>query len=477
MLSKLTLEEAIIKLDSKEISSEDLTRSVLSSIENKEKDLNAYITVDAENALNKAKLIDTKRAKGEKVGKLAGVPVAIKDIISTKDLLTTAGSKILSNYIPPFDATVTKKLKEADTVIVGKTNMDEFAMGSSTETSYYGPTKNPRDLTRVPGGSSGGSAAAVAADETIFALGTDTGGSIRQPASFCGVVGLKPTYGRVSRRGVFAMGSSLDQVGPITKTVKDAAIALEVIAGKDKLDSTSVDMEVPEYSKNLGKSIKGMRIGLPQEYFEGLDSRIAENIHKAVERLASEGAQVVDVSLPYTKYALAVYYIIMPSEVSANLAKYDGIKYGYSAKDAENLMETYLKSRAKGFGPEPKRRIMIGAYALSSGYYEAYYLKAQKVRALVKQDYEEVFKKVDVLVTPTSPVLPFKIGEKMTDPLQMYLADVYTVPVNIAGIPAISVPANEVMDLPVGMQIIGPQWEEEKILNMAYVYEQNKEVS
>ena len=273
------------------------------------------------------------------------------------------------------------------------------------------------------------------------------------------------------------MGSSLDQVGPITKTVKDAAIALEVIAGKDKLDSTSVDMEVPEYSKNLGKSIKGMRIGLPQEYFEGLDSRIAENIHKAVERLASEGAQVVDVSLPYTKYALAVYYIIMPSEVSANLAKYDGIKYGYSAKDAENLMETYLKSRAKGFGPEPKRRIMIGAYALSSGYYEAYYLKAQKVRALVKQDYEEVFKKVDVLVTPTSPVLPFKIGEKMTDPLQMYLADVYTVPVNIAGIPAISVPANEVMDLPVGMQIIGPQWEEEKILNMAYVYEQNKEVS
>lgn len=476
MLEKLTLNEAIIKLSNKEISSEDLTKAVLKAIDVKDSDVNAFITVTGKEALNKAKLVDAKRIKGENLSLLAGVPVAVKDNMSTKDVLTTAGSKILSNYIPPFDATVVKKLKKEDAIIIGKTNMDEFAMGSSTESSYYGITKNPVDPSRVPGGSSGGSAAAVAADEIIYALGSDTGGSIRQPASFCGVVGLKPTYGRVSRLGLLSMGSSLDQIGPLTKTVKDAAVVLEHIAGFDKMDSTSVKMEVPQYSKLLGKSIKGLRIGLPQEYFEGLDPQIAVSIHKAIAKLTAQGAEAVNVSLPYTKYALAVYYIIMPAEVSANLARYDGIKFGYSAVKAKDLLETYFKSRAQGFGPEPKRRTMIGSYVLSSGYYDDYYLKAQKTRTLVKKDYDNVFYNVDVLVAPTSPILPFKIGEKITDPLAMYLADAYTVPINIAGVPAISVPVDPVMGLPVGMQIIGPQWSEEKILNVAYNYEQARKI-
>ena len=474
MLSKLSLSQAIEKLESKEISSEELTRFSLSVIENKDKDINAFITVLTDEAIDAAKIVDGKRLKGEKLSHLAGIPVGVKDNFSTKNVLTTAGSKILSNYIPCFDSAIVKKLKNQHAIIIGKTNMDEFAMGSSTESSFFGPTKNSRDLERVPGGSSGGSAAAVASDEVIYSLGSDTGVSIRQPASFCGVVGLKPTYGRVSRWGLLAMGSSLDQIGPFTKTVKDSAIVLENIAGADKMDSTSVDREVPEYSKMLGKSVKGIKIGIPKEYFEGLDKNIKESVMEAAEILAKEGAQIIDVSLPYTKYALPVYYIIMPAEVSSNLSRYDGIKYGFCSKDAENLMETYLKSREEGFGAEVKRRIMIGAYVLSSGYYDAYYLRAQKVRALVKKDYDDVFSKVDVLLTPTSPVLPFKIGEKMTDPLSMYLADIYTVPVNIAGVPAISVPGGEVDNLPVGIQFIGPQWSEEKILNVAYIFENNR---
>ncbi|KKQ93402.1 MAG: Glutamyl-tRNA(Gln) amidotransferase subunit A [candidate division CPR2 bacterium GW2011_GWC2_39_10] len=474
MLSKLSLLQAIEKLENKEISSEELTRSSLLVIENKEKDINAFITVTSEESLKAAKIVDQKRLKGEKLGKLAGIPVAVKDNFSTKNILTTAGSQILSNYIPCFDSAIVNKLKDQHAIIVGKTNMDEFAMGSSTESSFFGPTKNPRDLERVPGGSSGGSAAAVAANEVIYSLGSDTGGSIRQPASFCGVVGLKPTYGRVSRWGLLAMGSSLDQIGPFTKTVKDAAIILENIAGADKMDSTSVDREVPEYSKMLGKSVKGLKIGIPKEYFEGLDKNIEKSVMEASEILAAEGAQIIDVSLPYTKYALAVYYIIMPAEVSSNLSRYDGIKFGFRAKDAENLMETYLRSREEGFGAEVKRRIMIGAYVLSSGYYDEYYLRAQKVRALVKKDFDDVFNRVDVLITPTSPILPFKLGEKITDPLSMYLADIYTVPVNIAGVPAISVPGREVDNLPVGIQFIGPQWSEEVILNTAYVFENNR---
>jgi len=473
MIDRLSLKQSSLMLKNKEISSVELTEAIFKKIDDLETDINAYITLDRDEALKTAKIIDIKRSRGEDLSLLAGVPVSIKDNMATENLLTTAGSKILSNFIPTYNSTVVKKLKEKNAVILGKTNMDEFAMGSSTENSYYGVTKNPQDLTRVSGGSSGGSAAAVAADMTIYALGSDTGGSIRQPASFCGIVGLKPTYGRVSRFGLFSMGSSLDQIGPLTKTVEDAAIVLENIAGWDGLDSTSVKIKVPEYSKSLNKSIKGLKIGLPIEYFEGVSGEINENIQEAINVLKSQGAEILDISLPYSKYALAVYYIIMPSEVSANLARYDGVKYGYSFKKAKSLFETYLESRRDGFGTEVKRRIMIGTYALSAGYRDAYYLKAQKVRTLVKNDFDHAFKKVDVLVTPTSPILPFKLGEKVTDPLSMYLADVDTVPVNIAGIPAISVPVKSVSDLPVGMQIIGNYWNEELILNVAYKYEQS----
>jgi aspartyl-tRNA(Asn)/glutamyl-tRNA(Gln) amidotransferase subunit A len=474
MLDNISLKQASLMLKNNEMSSVELTKAIFKRINEKENDINAFITLDEEAALRTAKAVDDKRSKGEYLSTIAGIPVAVKDNMATQSLLTTAGSKILSNFIPPYDATVIRKLKEKNSVIIGKANMDEFAMGSSTESSFFGITRNPHDLTRVPGGSSGGSAAAVASDMAIYALGSDTGGSIRQPASFCGIVGLKPTYGRVSRYGLFSMGSSLDQIGPLTKTVEDAAIVLENIAGWDQLDSTSVKRDVPLYSEHLNKSIKGLKVGLPKEYFEGVNKEISSSIEQAVNVLKSQGAEIIDISLPFSKYALAVYYIIMPSEVSANLARYDGVKYGRSAKDAKDLLETYLESRREGFGAEAKRRIMIGTYALSAGYRDAYYIKAQKVRTLVKNDFEQAFKKVDVLVTPTSPILPFKLGEKITDPLSMYLADVDTVPANIAGVPAISVPITPVSGLPVGMQIVGNYWSEELILNVAHQYEKSK---
>jgi aspartyl-tRNA(Asn)/glutamyl-tRNA(Gln) amidotransferase subunit A len=474
MLDNISLKQASLMLKNNEMSSVELTKAIFKRINEKENDINAFITLDEEAALRTAKAVDDKRSKGEYLSTIAGIPVAVKDNMATQSLLTTAGSKILSNFIPPYDATVIRKLKEKNSVIIGKANMDEFAMGSSTESSFFGITRNPHDLTRVPGGSSGGSAAAVASDMAIYALGSDTGGSIRQPASFCGIVGLKPTYGRVSRYGLFSMGSSLDQIGPLTKTVEDAAIVLENIAGWDQLDSTSVKRDVPLYSEHLNKSIKGLKVGLPKEYFEGVNKEISSSIEQAVNVLKSQGAEIIDISLPFSKYALAVYYIIMPSEVSANLARYDGVKYGRSAKDAKDLLETYLESRREGFGAEAKRRIMIGTYALSAGYRDAYYIKAQKVRTLVKNDFEQAFEKVDVLVTPTSPILPFKLGEKITDPLSMYLADVDTVPANIAGVPAISVPITPVSGLPVGMQIVGNYWSEELILNVAHQYEKSK---
>ncbi|OGY23564.1 MAG: glutaminyl-tRNA synthase (glutamine-hydrolyzing) subunit A, partial [Candidatus Woykebacteria bacterium GWB1_45_5] len=396
---------------------------------------------------------------GQGSSQLTGVPAAIKDVIVTKGIRTTAGSKILEDFTPPYSATVYEKLETAGVVVVGKTNLDEFAMGASTENSAYKITKNPWDFSRVPGGSSGGSAAAVAADMAIYSLGSDTGGSIRQPASFCGVVGLKPTYGRVSRYGLIAMASSLDQIGPITKTVEDAALVLNEIAGYDPCDSTCVDKESPDYTSFLKPIIKGAKIGVPKEFFgEGVDLQVAEAIKKAISRLESLGAKIIEISLPRTKEAISVYYLIMPSEVSANLSRYDGIRFG--------------SSRDK-FGPEVKRRIMLGTYALSAGYYDAYYLKAAKVRTLISQEFKGAFKKVDVIVGPVSPVLPFKIGERVDNPLQMYLADILTVPVNLAGLPGISIPCGLVSGLPVGLQIIADHWQEGKIFNVAYAYEQN----
>jgi aspartyl-tRNA(Asn)/glutamyl-tRNA(Gln) amidotransferase subunit A len=405
---------------------------------------------------------------------LAGVPCAIKDNILIEDSVATAGSKILEKYVSAFDATVTKQLCAGGATFLGKTNMDEFAMGSSTENSAFGATKNPHDVSRVPGGSSGGSAAAVAADLAVFALGSDTGGSIRQPASFCGVVGLKPTYGRVSRHGLMAMASSLDQIGPITKTVEDAALVLNAIAGWDAHDATTARSDAPDFTHHLRDSVAGLRIGIPREYFgHGLDGEVDERVREMIQKLESRGAHIVDVSLPHSEYALAVYYIVMPCEVSANLARFDGIRYGHSTSKAASLLEVYAKSRDEGFGAEPKRRIMLGTYALSSGYYDAYYLKAQKVRALIKKDFDNAFQNVDVLVGPTSPSVAFALGEKSADPLAMYLADIYTVPANLAGLPAISVPCGKgnQSTMPVGLHIIGKQFDESMVLRVAQAVE------
>jgi len=407
---------------------------------------------------------------------LVGVSAAIKDNILIDGTACTAGSKILKNYISAYDATVIKRLKSAGVNFLGKTNMDEFAMGTSTENSAFGPTKNPHDTSRVPGGSSGGSAAAVAADLAVFALGSDTGGSIRQPAAFCGVVGLKPTYGRVSRHGLITMASSLDQIGPITKNVYDAALVMNVIAGYDAFDSTTAKKNVPDYTTNIDKNIKDLKVGVPREFFgQGLSSEVAEKVNYAISKLESLGCKIMNISLPNFEYALATYYIIVPSEVSANLSRFDGIRYGYSSKSAGTLIDTYFKSRTEGFGPEPKRRIMLGAYALSSGYYDAYYLKAQKVRRLIKNDFDSAFEKVDIIVGPVSPTTAFKIGEKSSDPLALYLEDIYTVPVNLAGLPAISVPCGkgENSGLPVGFQMIGKQFDEETLLRVAYQLEKN----
>ncbi len=416
-----------------------------------------------------------KRASEKKLGRLYGIPILVKDNICVKDEATTCASKILAGFRPTYDATVIRKLEDEGAVLIGKANMDEFAFGSSCETSCYGPTRNPWDLERIPGGSSGGSVAAVAADETIAALGSDTGGSIRQPASLCGVVGLKPTYGRVSRYGLIAFASSLDQIGPITKDVRDAALILNVIAGYDEMDSTSVDVPVPDYTKSLTNDVKGLRIGVPKEYFiKGLDKDIENSVKKAIDVFKKLGAKVSEVSLPHTEYAVSTYYIIAPAEASSNLARFDGVGYGFRAKESADLIDMYLKTRSEGFGDEAKRRILLGTYCLSSGYYDAYYLKALKVRTKIKEDFDKAFKDCDCIVTPTSPTAAFKIGERMDDPLSMYLSDVYTIPANMAGIPAISVPCGFTANgLPIGLQILAKAFDEGAIFRAAYAFEQN----
>jgi aspartyl-tRNA(Asn)/glutamyl-tRNA(Gln) amidotransferase subunit A len=473
-LHQLTIHEAHELLKQRKISSTELTKSVLKRIAEIEGKVHACVTIVEDIALKEAKKVDNYIKTAHEITPLTGIPTLIKDVICTRGIRTTCSSKILENFVPLYDATVIEKLKAQKAVIVGKTNMDEFAMGSSTEHSAFFPTHNPWDLSRVPGGSSGGSAAAVAADETIYALGSDTGGSVRQPAALCSVVGLKPTYGRVSRFGLVAFASSLDQIGPITKDVTDCALVMNAIAGYDSSDSTSVPYPVPDYTQQLIPDIKRLRIGIPREYFvEGMQNQVRAALEAAIDKLRELGAEIDwEVSLPHTKYALAVYYILAPSEASANLARYDGVKYGFSERDAGNVIETTERTRQFGFGLEVKRRIMLGTYALSAGYYDAYYVKAQKVRTLIKQEFDQAFEKYDALVTPTSPIVPFKLGEKLEDPMQMYLSDICTLPVNIAGIPAISIPAGFADNLPIGMQIMGKPFSEEILLRIAFAYEQ-----
>ena len=473
---QLTIHEAHGLLKTKQLSSVGLTKACLERIRQVEPRVHALVTITDELALSQAEKADKRIARGD-THPLTGIPVVIKDIICTKGIPTTCSSRMLANFVPPYDATVMEKLNECGAIIIGKGNMDEFAMGSSTEHSAFFPTHNPWDLSRVPGGSSGGSAVAVAADETIYALGSDTGGSIRQPAGFCSVTGLKPTYGRVSRYGLVAFASSLDQIGPLTKDVTDCALVLNAIAGYDNRDSTSVPYPTPDYTQCLTADLKGLNIGVPKEYFvTGMQAEVETAMRAAINKLEELGANVeFEVSLPHTPHALAVYYIIAPSEASANLARYDGVKYGFSYQDTDSMWEALEKTRQFGFGDEVKRRIMLGTYALSAGYYDAYYLKAQKVRTLIRREFDQAFEKYDALVTPTSPTVPFKIGEKLDDPLQMYLSDVCTLPINIAGLPAISIPAGFGDGLPIGMQLIGKPFGEETILRIAYAYEQATE--
>jgi aspartyl-tRNA(Asn)/glutamyl-tRNA(Gln) amidotransferase subunit A len=474
------------KLINKQITSVELTQQYFDAIEKKDDEIGAYLTLTKELAMQQAKFVDEKIATGKEIDLIEGIPSAIKDNICIDGVRTTAGSKILDNYIAPYDATVIKKLKDVGAVFLGKTNLDEFAMGSSTENSAYKISKNPVDVARVAGGSSGGSVAAVAAGEAVWSLGTDTGGSIRQPASFCGVVGLKPTYGRVSRSGAIAMASSLDQIGPITNTVEDAAIILSRIAGEDILDATSAKSADKKFEDYLIGDITGKTIGVPKEYVDGLDGEIKVVFEKSLEKFKALGAKVETISLPHSQYALPTYYIIMTSEVSSNLAKFDGIKFGLRADDKtdsdvaekelpKKLLETYLDTRRIGFGDEVKRRIMLGTYALSAGYYDAFYLKAQKVRAMIRKDFENAFKKVDFIYSPTAPEVAFKIGEKSKDPLKMYLSDIYTITANLAGVPAISFPIgtinHEEKDLPIGGQLMAKWFDEEGMLNMAHTYE------
>ncbi len=435
--------------------------------------LHALVTVTEDLALSQAQKADALIASGE-AGPLTGIPVLIKDNMCTRGIRTTCSSKMLASFVPPYDASVVEKLNECQTVILGKANMDEFAMGSSTENSAFYPTCNPWEMGRVPGGSSGGSAVGVASGEAIYALGSDTGGSIRQPAGFCSVTGLKPTYGRVSRYGLVAFASSLDQIGPLTQDVSDCALVLNVISGYDPRDATSAPYPVPDYTQCLKDSIKDIRIGIPKEYFvEGMQSEVESAMQAAIGKLKELGASIdQEVSLPHTPYALAAYYIIAPSEASANLARYDGVKYGYSYQETDSMWEAMEKTRQYGFGPEVKRRIMLGTYALSAGYYDAWYLKAQRVRTLIRQEFDQAFSQFDALVTPTSPTVPFKIGEKVDDPLQMYLSDVCTLPINIAGLPAISVPAGFANGLPIGMQIIAKPFAEETLLKIAHAYQE-----
>uniref|UniRef100_A0A7C5V2N2 Glutamyl-tRNA(Gln) amidotransferase subunit A n=1 Tax=Caldicellulosiruptor owensensis TaxID=55205 RepID=A0A7C5V2N2_9FIRM len=475
MLYKLTAHEAIELIKKKEVKCQEVVESVFERIKQVEDKVKSYITITEEQALENAKKIDEKIAKGEDVGALYGLPIALKDNLCTDGIRTTCASKILYNFVPPYDATVVKKLKENHMTLLGKLNMDEFAMGSSTENSAFHTTKNPWDLERVPGGSSGGSAAAVAADEAFFTLGSDTGGSIRQPASLCGVVGMKPTYGRVSRFGLVAFASSLDQIGPLTKDVEDCALAMNIICGHDPYDATSAPIEVPDFTKALINDVKGFKIGVPREYMEkGVNDEVKKAVEKALELLKSLGAQYEEFSIPIVEYALPTYYIIASSEASSNLARYDGIKYGYRTQNYDDLIDLYKKTRSEGFGAEVKRRIMLGTYALSAGYYDAYYKKGLQVRTLIKRAFDEAFQKYDVIITPTSPTTAFKIGEKVSNPLEMYMSDICTVPVNIAGLPAISIPCGfDSNNLPIGLQIIGKAFDEETILRVAYTYEQN----
>jgi len=475
-LHSLTLHELRGKLKKREVSSGEATESVFRRISATEDKVHSYITLCHETAVAEAKQADQQLKKGGEFPPLLGIPIALKDIFLTRGVLTTCASKILGNFIPPYDSTTGRKLKEAGAVTVGKTNMDEFAMGSSTENSAYAITRNPWKLDRVPGGSSGGSAAAVTADQCIAALGTDTGGSIRQPAACCGIVGLKPTYGRVSRYGIIAFASSLDQVGPMTKDITDCALMLETIAGFDPSDSTSVNIPVPPFAAFLNGDVKGLRVGIPKEYFvPGMQPEVERAVKEGIRVLEKSGVRVEEISLPHTEYAVAVYYIIATAEASSNLARYDGMKYGYRAS-AGDLTETYMKSREEGFGPEVKRRIMLGTYVLSAGYYDAYYLKAQRVRTLIKKDFEEAFKKCDAIITPTAPTTAFRIGEKTQDPLQMYLSDILTISVNLAGLPGLSLPCGfDSEELPIGMQIIGKHFDEATILRIGFAYEQATE--
>ncbi len=471
-LVNLTIHEARDLLDRGEASSVELTQAALKRTEQVEPRVKAFVTVTGELALEQAREADTRIA-AKKAGALTGVPMQLKDNLCTKGVRTTCSSRMLEGFVPTYDATVTRCLNDAGAVLVGKGNMDEFAMGSSTENSALFPTRNPWNTDKVPGGSSGGPAAAVAAGECLYSLGSDTGGSIRQPASLCGVVGLKPTYGLVSRYGLVAFASSLDQIGPITKDVTDAAIVLNTIAGHDPLDSTSIPTDIPDYTTALGKDLKGIRIGVPREYFaEGIETGVEDAVRTAIDVLEGLGAEIAETTLPNSRNALAVYYIIAPSEASANLSRYDGVKYGYSATKADGMWDALERTRQEGFGPEVKRRIMLGTYALSAGYYDAYYLKAQKVRTIIRREFEEVFSHFDALVTPTSPSVAFGLGVKTADPIQMYLNDIFTMPANIAGIPGISVPAGMVNGLPVGLQIMAPVRAEETLLRVAHAYEQ-----
>jgi len=473
-LYSLTIHELQGKIKNGDVSAMQLVGSVFSRIDAVEERVHSYIRLMKDEALAAAAIADENIKKGD-IQPLTGIPVALKDIVCTQGITTTCGSHILYNFVPPYNATVVEKLRDAGALFVGKANMDEFAMGSSTETSYFGPTRNPWDLQRIPGGSSGGSATAVAADECIASIGSDTGGSIRQPAALCGIVGMKPTYGRVSRFGLIAFASSLDQIGPFTKDVEDCAIMMNVLAGYDPKESTSVKAEVPDYRQYVGRDIKGFKIGIPKEYFiEGIDPEVSLAVKKAIEVIEKCGGQCIDISLPHTQYSVAVYYIIAPAEASSNLARYDGVKYGFRIADARDLAEMYQKTRMQGFGAEVKRRIMIGTYALSAGYYDAYYGKASQVRALIRQDFDKAFKQCDIIITPTTPTPAFKIGEKTDDPLQMYLSDIFTISTNLAGIPGISVPCGfTAAGLPIGVQFLADHFEEGKLLQIASAYEKN----
>jgi aspartyl-tRNA(Asn)/glutamyl-tRNA(Gln) amidotransferase subunit A len=473
-INLLTVASTRTAIEERQFTAATLVNEFYKKIAAEDGEVHGYLTLAKERALAQAQRIDTLADKGDPLPPLAGVPMAIKDVMVTKGIRSTAGSKILENYIPPYDCTAVARLEAAGAIVLGKTNCDEFAMGSSNENSAYGSVRNPRDQSRVPGGSSGGSAAVVAAGTAVASLGSDTGGSIRQPAAFCGVVGMMPTYGRVSRYGLIAFASSLDHIGPLTKTVKDAAIVLNQIAGRDPMDSTSAEVPVPDYAKAIGQPVAGLRLGVPKEYFgEGLDPEIREAVESAISKLKAAGCEIVPISMPHTKYAIPTYYIVATAEASSNLARFDGVRYGYRARDGvKNLSTMYRRTRDEGFGPEAKRRIMLGTYALSAGYYDAYYLKAQRVRTLLTRDFEEAFTKVDAIVTPTTPTPAFKLGEKSDDPLAMYLNDIYTVTADLVGVPGISVPCGYTKaKLPIGFQVLGKHFDESTVFRVGHAVE------